>query len=85
MSNPLLYSEEHFVVLATDQPEQIITATELFEKLKGIVADRQDNLPRDVQRLTDLTEQTTYLMSTACELDLGPDQFLQWYAVRLEK
>lgn len=85
MSNPLMYSEEHFVVLETDQPEQIVAAAELFEKLKGILVDRQDSLPRDVQRFTDLTEQTSYLMSTACELDLGPDQFLQWYAVRLEK
>lgn len=85
MSNPLLYQEDHFVVLETNQPEQFLTAGELLEKLKTILAERQHELPRDLQKFTSLNAQAEYLLDTSCELDVGPGEFLQWYAVRLEK
>lgn len=85
MSNPLLFQEDHFVVLETNQPEQFLTAEELLEKLKKILSKRQHELPRDLQRFTSLNAQAEYLLDTSCELDVGPGEFLQWYAVRLEK
>lgn len=85
MPDPLMYREDAFVLLEPNQPEQFLTPPELLEKLKAILATRQDDLPRDLQKFTDLEEQAKYLLNTSCEFDVGPGQYLQWYAVRLEK
>jgi hypothetical protein len=85
MPDPIMYQEDAYVVLETNQPEQFFTPAELLEKLKGVLAQRQDDLPRDLQRFDSVDAQAKYLMDTSCELDVGPDEFLQWYVVRLEK
>ncbi|MCT7948956.1 chlororespiratory reduction protein 7 [Ancylothrix sp. C2] len=85
MPDSFMYREDHFVVLETNQPEQFLTADELREKLKSILAKCQDTLPHSLQKFTSLDAQVQYLLDTNCDLDVGPGQFLQWYAVRLEK
>ena len=86
MADAMLYQDnDYFVVLETNQPEVIVSIEELREKLTGVVESLGDRLPRDLQRLATTADRVRSLIDTACELDLGPDQFLQWYAVRLEK
>ncbi len=85
MPDPIMFQEDHFVVLETNQPEQFLTPEELLDKLKRILRARQDDLPRDLQKFTSVERQAQHLLDTACELDVGPGEFLQWYAVRLEK
>ncbi len=85
MSDPLMYQQDVFVVLEANQPEQFLTAVELFAKLKEILVQRQQDLPQELQKFTSVEDQAQYLMDTSCEFDLGPGQYLQWYAVRLEK
>jgi len=85
MPDPLMYHQDTFVVLEADQPEQFLTTAELSEKLKGILAQRQQDLPRELQKFTSIEAQAQYLIDTSCDLDLGPGRYLQWYAVRLEK
>ncbi|HAJ62545.1 MAG TPA: chlororespiratory reduction protein 7 [Cyanobacteria bacterium UBA8543] len=85
MPDSIMFQEDAFVVLETNQPEQILTPTELLEKLKAILATQQDDLPRDLQKFASVEEQAQYLMETSCELDVGPGEYLQWYVVRLEK
>ena len=85
MPDSIMFQEDAFVVLETNQPEQILTSVELLEKLKATLATRQDDLPRDLQKFTSVEEQAQYLMETSCELDVGPTEYLQWYVVRLEK
>lgn len=85
MPDSLMYEENHFVVLETNQPEQFLTTTEMLEKLQLILAQRQDDLPRELQKFSSVADQAKYLLDTYCELDVGPGNFLQWYAVRLEK
>ncbi|HEY9853900.1 MAG TPA: chlororespiratory reduction protein 7 [Leptolyngbyaceae cyanobacterium] len=85
MADPMMFKEEAFVVLQPNQPEQFLTPSELLEKLKSILATRQNDLPRDLQKFQDLESQAQYLLDTSCELDMGPGQYFQWYAVRLEK
>jgi Protein CHLORORESPIRATORY REDUCTION 7 len=85
MPDPLMYQLDTFVVLETNQPEQFLTVDELLEKLRSILAQLQDDLPRDLQKFASIEAQAQYLLDTSCELDVGPGQFLQWYAVRLEK
>ena len=85
MPDSIMFQEDAFVVLETNQPEQLLTPAELLEKLKAILATRQDDLPRDLQKFASVEEQAQYLMDTSCELDVGPGEYLQWYVVRLEK
>jgi hypothetical protein len=85
MPDSIMFQEDAFVVLETNQPEQILTPEELLEKLKAILATRQDDLPRDLQKFAEIEAQARYLMDTSCELDMEPGEYLQWYVVRLEK
>ncbi|MCW6051628.1 chlororespiratory reduction protein 7 [Lyngbya sp. CCAP 1446/10] len=80
-----LYDEDTFVVLETNQPEHFLTAAELLEKLKAVLAQEHEDLPADVLKFPSVEAQAKYLIDTYCELDVGPGKFLQWYAVRLEK
>ena len=81
----LMYEEENYVVLEANKPEQFMTAVELLEKLRGIIATQQDNLPRDLQKLSSLDDQAEKLRDTYCEYEFSPGKFIQWYVVRLEK
>lgn len=86
MPDSLMYAQDDFVVLETNKPEQFLTASELLEKLKIVLEQiNLQDLPPDVQKIRGLADQAKYLIDTSCELDLGPGQYLQWYAVRLEK
>jgi len=85
MPDSLMYQEDTYVVLELNQPEQFMSATELLEKLKKILAERQEDLPRDLQKFSTLEERSRHLLNTYCQFDLSPGNFLQWYAVRLEK
>ncbi len=85
MPNSIMYQEDGFVVLETDKPEQFLTSQELLEKLKTILLTRQDDLPRELQKFSSVETQAQYLMENFCDLDMGPDSYLQWYAIRLEK
>ncbi len=85
MPDPMMYRQDDFVVLEPNQPEQFLTANELFEKLKVVLARGQQQLPQELQNFSSIEDQANYLIDTSCELVLQPGQYLQWYAVRLEK
>ena len=81
----MFQNDDAYVVLETNQPEVILTEAELFEKLRSVLAAQGDDLPRELRKYSTLDEQARHLLETACDFDLGPGQFLQWYVVRLEK
>jgi hypothetical protein len=86
MPDSLMYQQDDFVVLETNQPEQFLTASELLEKLKKVLQNfNSQDLPRDLQKFNSVEAQAQYLLDTSCELDIGVGEYLQWYAVRLEK
>lgn len=86
MPDSIMYQDEdHFVVLESDRPEEFLTASELQKKLEVILAPRQGELPKELQRFSSVEEQAQYLCDNNCELELSPGKSLQWYAVRLEK
>lgn len=86
MPDPLMYQQDDYVVLETNQPEQFLTSTELLEKLKQTLQQlTEEELPHDLKKIDSVQAQAQYLLDTSCELDVGPGQYLQWYAVRLEK
>ena len=85
MPDSIMYQEDAYVVLETNQPEQYFTAEELLEKLKGILQTHQEELPRDLQNIPSIEKQAKHLRDTYCEFNLDPQQYLQWYVVRMEK
>jgi hypothetical protein len=85
MSDSLMFNNDAYVLLETDRPEQLLTPAEMSDKLREIVLTFADDLPQDVQRIASVEERVRYLLDTSCELDLAPGQYVQWYAVRLEK
>ncbi len=85
MPDPMMYQEDMFVLLAPGEAEVFLTPAELLEKLQVVLADKQDELPRDLQKFNSIQEQAEYLIDTACEFEIKPGESLQWYAVRLEK
>jgi len=80
-----MYEEENYVVLEPPQPEKFMTSIELLEKLRIILSQQQDNLPRDLQKLSSLDAQAQKLKDTYCEYEVSNGKFIQWYVVRLEK
>jgi hypothetical protein len=50
-----------------------------------LTAANLTQIPQDLQRFKTVEEQVQYLINTSCELNIVPGDFLQWYAVRLEK
>jgi hypothetical protein len=86
MTDSLMFQEEDYVVLRAGQPEEIRSAAEVVAELKHLLEsnDLDLDLPRDVIQKP-LADRPGYLLMNYCELDLGDGQYLQWYAIRLEK
>ncbi len=89
MADSMMYSEEMFVFLTPDAQEIFLTPSELTDKLKEVLHAYQqapeNELPRDLQKLSSDDERAKYLLSTHCEFETAPGERVQWYAVRLEK
>jgi Protein CHLORORESPIRATORY REDUCTION 7 len=85
MSDSLMFNHDAYVVLEPNKPEELLTPAEMFAKLEQIVIKFAKDLPIDVQNINGVDRQVKYLLDTSCELDLAPGEYLQWYAVRLEK
>lgn len=85
MADVIMYQEEMFVVLMPGAEEEFLTAEELLVRLVELLGDRQDDLPRDLQRFSTVADQAQHLRDTTCELELAPGEAMQWYVVRLEK
>jgi Protein CHLORORESPIRATORY REDUCTION 7 len=84
MSSRSLYSEDHYIVLETNHPEEILEVAQLETKLFQLLQKQPDLIPSDLRHQAP-EEQVRSLLDTVCELDMGADQYLQWYAIRLEK
>lgn len=85
MVDSLMYQEDYFVVLEPEQTEQFLTPEELLDKLKLVIQSDQLDLPLDLQKFSTLEKKAEYLKDNYCELNGDDGQYLQWYAVRLEK
>jgi Protein CHLORORESPIRATORY REDUCTION 7 len=85
MPDSLMFNNDAYVLLETDRPEQILTPAEMSAKLQEVVTKFADELPPDVLAISGIEHRVQYLLDTSCELDLAPGEYLQWYAIRLEK
>lgn len=85
MSDSIMYQEDAYIVLEADNPEEFMTPEELQDKLKNILRSGKVVIPRELTKFESIEEQAKHLMENYFELDVGKDNFLQWYVVRLEK
>ena len=83
MSDPLIRSLDHYVVLVPGEPEQLLTAADTLTWLAGRLQDL-DPWPSDLDGCKSSAQAALRLMDTACELEISPGLCLQWYAVRLD-
>lgn len=85
MTDPRLYEQNNFVLLESGRPEEILTVDELKEKLAHFIETYPDDVPEDIATVEGIDQQVQSLVDSYCELTLGPSQFVQWFAIRLEK
>ncbi|BAQ64896.1 chlororespiratory reduction protein 7 [Geminocystis sp. NIES-3709] len=84
MANSIMYQEDGYVVLETNQEEQLMTESELLTKLETLLTS-QSNLPSDITKFTNLSQKAEYVLNNYCEFNVDDDHYLQWYVVRWEK
>ena len=85
MADATMYSEDMFVLLVPGSGEVFLEPDGLLDKLKSMLADYPDTLPRDLLKFDSVDQQARHLRDTACEFEVTPGVSWQWYAVRLEK
>lgn len=85
MADATMYSEDMFVLLVPGSDEVFLEPDELLAKLKAMLAQYPNELPRDLQKFASVDEQAIHLRDTTCEFEVTPGVSWQWYAVRLEK
>jgi len=83
MSNPLIRSEDHFVLLEPDKKERIVSREEaikwLREWLKKIditTISQNENFEKE-EALSNFLENT-------CELEVSSGYIIKWFAVRID-
>tara|TARA_B100000212_G_scaffold9904_1_gene7327 strand:+ start:374 stop:631 length:258 start_codon:yes stop_codon:yes gene_type:complete len=83
MSNPLIRSVEHFVLLEPEKEEKIVTKEEAIEWLKDWLT--KVDLPtinqnEDFEKKEDILN----LLEDTYELEIRPGYVIKWFAVRLD-
>ena len=84
MVDSIMYQEDGYVVLANNQPEELMTKEELIKKLETVLTQTTD-LSSDIRKFATVTQQAQYVLENYCEFNIDDDRYLQWYAVRWEK
>jgi hypothetical protein len=85
MPDSIMYQEDAFIVLESDEPEVFMTAQELKTKLQQLLQSEEIDVPRELTKFDSLERQAQHLIDNYFELDIGDGKYLQWYVVRLEK
>ena len=83
MSNPLIRSVEHFVLLEPEKEEQIVNKEEAIRWLEDwlIKADLTTiNQNEDFEKKNDILN----LLEDTCELEIRPGYVIKWFAVRID-
>ncbi|MGF1514805.1 MAG: chlororespiratory reduction protein 7 [Elainellaceae cyanobacterium] len=80
-----LYETDSYVLLRSQQEEEFVSRDELLEQLRAELTRHPEARSPDLLKFDTLEEQALQLLETSYELVTGPGEFLQWYAVRLEK
>ena len=83
MSNPLIRSVDHFVLLEPDKKERIVSREEAIEWLKEwfkkidiTTINQNENFEKE--------ENISKFLEDACELEVSVGYVIKWFAVRID-
>ena len=83
MSNPLIRSEDHFVLLEPDKKERIVSRGEAIKWLKGwlkkidiTTINQNENFEKE--------ETISKFLEDTCELEVNSGYVIKWFAVRID-
>ena len=83
MSNPLIRSEDHFVLLEPDKKERIVSREEAikwlrewFKKIDISTINQNENFEK--------AENISKFLEDACELEVSIGYVIKWFAVRID-
>ena len=83
MSNPLIRSVEHFVLLEPDKKERIVSREEAiewlrewFKKIDNTTINQNENFEKE--------ENISKFLEDACELEVSIGYVIKWFAVRID-
>jgi len=83
MSNPLIRSEDHYVLLEPDSREKIVTKKEAILWLKNWIAKVETST---IYQKIDNADEGFFeeLLESTYELEIKSRYFIKWFAVRVE-
>ncbi len=84
MSNPLIRSVEHFVLLEPDKKEIIVTRDEAINWLRNWLK-KTDSTTIDQNMDFEKVEQIAKFLEDTCELEVKNGYTIQWFAVRVSQ
>ena len=82
MSDPLIRACDDYVVLEPGKPEQLLDVPNTLAWLSRWL-QTMDQLPADLADLSSMEAAAQRLLDTACDWELSPGVWIQWFAVRL--
>ena len=84
MSNPLIRSIDHFVLLEPNKKEEIVSKEEAIIWLKNWLLRVDVSTIYQTQEFKDEKDIAAFLENT-CELEIEPGYKVKWFAVRLSQ
>ena len=83
MSNPLIRSVEHFVLLEPEKEEKIVSREDAikwleswFQKVNLTTINQNERFEKE--------EDLSNFLEDACELEIKPGYVIKWFAVRID-
>ena len=83
MSNPLIRSVEHFVLLEPDKKEKIVSREEAIKWLKEWLK-KIDTTTINQNENFEKEETLTKFLEDTCELEIRRGFVIKWFAVRID-
>ena len=83
MSNPLIRSVEHFVLLEPDKKERIVSREEAIKWLRGWLKKIDINTINQNENF-EQEETISKFLEDTCELEVSSGYNIKWFAVRID-
>jgi len=83
MSNPLIRSVDHFVLLEPEKEERIVSKVEAIQWLKNWLKKVDFSTLNHYENF-EKEEIISNLLEDTCELEITPGYTIKWFAVRIE-
>ena len=83
MSNPLIRSEDHFVLLEPDKKERIVSREEAIKWLRDWFK-KIDTTTINQNEIFEKEETLSKFPEDTCELEVNSGYVIKWFAVRID-